>query len=139
MLLFHELKNLSTNRRIHSVQKIIFKFNSACLHQCAIVGPCLYIAGGFDSYSCIMDTVHRLDLTNGKWSKLPQMKMKRACFQLVSLGNFLFAIGGLTPGGYTKTIERFDMVSEEWELAAPLKESKYRHAATVTSKGKVRY
>ena len=86
-----------------------------------------------------MDTVHRLDLTNGKWSKLPQMKMKRACFQLVSLGNFLFAIGGLTPGGYTKTIERFDMVSEEWELAAPFKESKYRHAATVTSKGKVRY
>ena len=110
----------------------------ACLHQCAIVGPCLFVAGGFDSFSCIMDSVHRLDLTNGKWTKMPKMKNKRACFQLVALGDFLFAIGGLTPGGYTKTLERFDMISEEWELAAPLQESRYRHAACVTNKGKVK-
>lgn len=109
----------------------------ACLHQCAIVGPCLFVAGGFDSFSCIMDSVHRLDLTNGKWTKMPKMKNKRACFQLVALGDFLFAIGGLTPGGYTKTLERFDMISEEWELAAPLQESRYRHAACVTNKGKI--
>jgi len=108
-----------------------------CLHQCVVVGPCLYIAGGFDSFSVIIDEVWRLDLTDGTWKKLPPMKAPRACFQLVALGEYLFALGGLTPAGYTRSMERFEMMTEEWEFTAPLIHSLHRHAACITEQGKI--
>ena len=109
-----------------------------CLHQCVVVGPCLYIAGGFDNFSVIIDEVWRLDLTDGTWKKLPCMKAPRACFQLVALGEYLFALGGLTPAGYTRSMERFEMMTEEWEFTAPLIDSLHRHAACITDQGKVK-
>ena len=111
-----------------------------CLHQVVVVGACLYVAGGFDSFSCISKDFYCLDLTNGKWFQLPSMKSKRACFQLLALNQHcLFAIGGLTPSGFTKTVERYDLITNEWEYASSLQEPRYRHAATVTTRGKVYY
>merc|ERR1719361_1073659 len=66
------------------------------------------------------------------------MKSKRACFQLLALHQHcLFAIGGLTPSGFTKTVERYDLITNEWEYASSLQEPRYRHAATVTTRGKI--
>lgn len=78
-------------------------------------------------------------MTDGTWKKLPSMKAPRACFQLVALGEYLFALGGLTPAGYTRSMERFEMMTEEWEFTAPLIDSLHRHAACITDKGKVEY
>lgn len=125
-----------------------------CLHQITIVGPCLYVAGGFDGFSCIVGDFFRLDMTNGKWTELPPLQIKRACFQvnklgfftlgsfyffvqMIALNNHLFALGGLTPQGFTHSVERYDLTTNEWEYAAPLSEPRYRHAACVTSRGKV--
>ena len=124
-----------------------------CLHQITIVGPCLYVAGGFDGFSCIVGDFFRLDMTNGKWTALPPLQIKRACFQvsdfasfklvnlpiiqMIALNNHLFALGGLTPQGFTQSVERYDLTTNEWEYAAPLSEPRYRHAACVTSRGKV--
>jgi len=108
-----------------------------CLHQITIVGPCLYVAGGFDGFSCIVGDFFRLDMTNGKWTALPPLQIKRACFQMIALNNHLFALGGLTPQGFTQSVERYDLTTNEWEYAAPLSEPRYRHAACVTSRGKI--
>ena len=125
-----------------------------CLHQITIVGPCLYVAGGFDGFSCIVGDFFRLDLSNGKWTQLPSLQIKRACFQvctiifvpvlywkfqMIALNNHLFALGGLTPQGFTHSVERYDLTTNEWEYAAPLTEPRYRHAACVTSRGKVSF
>ena len=56
---------------------------------------------------------------------------------MIALKNHLFALGGLTPQGYTHSVERYDLTTNEWEWAAPLSEPRYRHAACVTSRGKV--
>ena len=60
-------------------------------------------------------------------------------FQMIALNNHLFALGGLTPQGFTHSVERYDLTTNEWEYAAPLTEPRYRHAACVTSRGKVSF
>ena len=59
--------------------------------------------------------------------------------QMIALNNHLFALGGLTPQGFTHSVERYDLTTNEWEYAAPLSEPRYRHAACVTSRGKVNF
>ena len=58
---------------------------------------------------------------------------------MIALKNHLFALGGLTPQGFTHSVERYDLTTNEWEWAAPLSEPRYRHAACVTSRGKVNF
>ena len=65
---------------------------------------------------------------------MPQRTKKN---NLLALNHHLFAMGGLTPTGFTKSVERFDMVTHEWEIAASLREPRYRHAACVTARGKI--
>jgi len=39
---------------------------------------------------------------------------------------YLYAVGGLTPKGYTSSIERLNRKRKTWELTSPLPSTRYR-------------
>uniref|UniRef100_H2XR86 BTB domain-containing protein n=1 Tax=Ciona intestinalis TaxID=7719 RepID=H2XR86_CIOIN len=113
---FHELTTLPETRALH------------CAVAC---DQYVFVVGGFDSYSCIVNNVHCFDLASGIWEDMPHLKIKRACFSLHVVSGFLYAVGGLTPNGYTSSVERLDRSRKTWELAAALPSTRYRHAGCV--------
>jgi len=54
------------------------------------------------------------------------LQIKRSCFTLHVVGGYLYAVGGLTPGGYTATVERLDRRGKRWEMAAAIPDTRYR-------------
>uniref|UniRef100_H2Z5U3 Uncharacterized protein n=1 Tax=Ciona savignyi TaxID=51511 RepID=H2Z5U3_CIOSA len=88
-------------------------------------------SGGFDSFSCIVNNVHCFDLASGKWEDMPSLRIKRSCFSLHVVSGCLFAVGGLTPNGYTASVERLDRRKKAWDMAAALPATRYRHAGCV--------
>lgn len=57
---FNELTNLPETRALH----------------CAIAcDQFVFVVGGFDPHSCIVNTVYCFDLANGIWSTMPNMKV----------------------------------------------------------------
>ena len=40
---------------------------------------------------------------------------------VVTLGNYIYAIGGLLNNEYLKTVERYDVLNDKWEFVASMK------------------
>ena len=57
---FHELATLPETRALH------------CVVAC---DQFVFVVGGFDPHSCIVDSVYCFDLANGSWSTMPSMKV----------------------------------------------------------------
>ncbi|XP_039267392.2 kelch-like protein 26 isoform X2 [Styela clava] len=101
------------------------------LHCALMVDHYVIIAGGFDKYSCITNEVYALDLATMIWNKLPNMKVKRGCFTLQYLDGYIYAVGGLTPTGYSNKVERYNRSKMKWEYVAQLPRTYYRHGGCV--------
>nr|CAB3259632.1 kelch-like protein 17 [Phallusia mammillata] len=113
---FHELALMNETRSLH------------CVVACE---QFLFVVGGFDSYSCITNSVYCFDLSTGTWDTMPNLRVKRACFSLHVVSGYIYAVGGLTPNGYTASVERLDRRKKTWELAASLPDTRYGHAGCV--------
>jgi len=57
---FHELALMGETRSLHSI--------AACDHF-------IFVAGGFDSFSCAVNTVHCFDLSDGTWHTMPHLRV----------------------------------------------------------------
>jgi hypothetical protein len=97
------------------------------------------IAGGVDEKSQILATVEAYDWQANEWRQLTPMLVGRFAFPLVRLGDGdVLALGGFTSEGRTRTSERFDPVSEDWNFSGELNGiSGDRIAATLLPDGRV--
>ena len=94
-----------------------------CPSAAACVDGYIYFAGG--SAGGTLSSVLRLDLTTvldeeGGWVEMEPMLHPRYKFALVALDGALFAIGGVNGIGVTKTVEMYDVQTDEWRMVASM-------------------
>ena len=53
---------------------------------------------------------------------------------VVTLGNYIYAIGGLLNNEYLKTVERYDVLNDKWEFVASMKYEREFPEAVVFNK-----
>jgi len=53
---------------------------------------------------------------------------------VVTLGNYIYAIGGWSGEGTLKTVERYDFLNNKWEFVASMKYERYSSKAVVFNK-----
>ena len=53
---------------------------------------------------------------------------------VVTLGNFIYAIGGENDEGTLKAVERYDVPNDKWEFVASMKYERYYPKAVVFNK-----
>ena len=72
----------------------------------------------------------RMDTGSLELIPQPPMHIERAYFKaLVSHScQYIYAIGGCNASGALKSVERFDLVENRWELVAPLNTPRYNFA-----------
>jgi Galactose oxidase, central domain len=83
-------------------------------HQAAVVGPSVFLFGGFDGRKTLSQTL-RYDLQSGRVSEMPPIPSDLAWFSAVTFGRKVILVGGFSiPGGYSDTMHVFDAAAGEW-------------------------
>lgn len=87
----------------------------------AIIGESLYAIGGHDGNK-YLNSVERYDIENDRWHEdVANMTVERTSFNVISLGNQIFAIGGQISGPKAcDVVEKFDVKTNTWTRCAPL-------------------
>ena len=90
-------------------------------HSCARLGSLLLVAGGF-SYktSEYTDSALTIDAVTGMASFVAKMNSAHAYFSLLTIGDSVLAIGGVTNGGYTAEVEVFIKSTKSWSQSSNL-------------------
>lgn len=65
-----------------------------------------------------------------KWFPLPTKNEFTITFGFGAVGGYLYAVGGMSPRGISRTVERFDPRTQEWKYVAPLKWGRYGISVT---------
>ena len=93
----------------------------------------LYILGGYNGKD-YLNSVHRFDYSSRSWSKVKSMNSSRGTFSsIVSPNcNFIYVIGGFN-GQPIDYVERYDVMNNNWEYLAPLKQKRFMHSAYLTT------
>lgn len=86
----------------------------------------LFITGGSNSKNCFI-----FDINDKKIEQVQDMSTVRAHHAAVSLGDFVYVIGGLTAQGVTGTCERFDLMQKTWQSIGDLIHPREKHSACV--------
>ena len=98
-------------------------FHSSCVHS-----GHLYVCGGKSgkASSCC----EQLNIYEGEWKFVADMKISRFIFRVVSCGKFIWAFGGLGTDLQTlNSAEFYDEVADEWTLTSSMIEKRSEHAA----------
>ena len=84
-------------------------------HSCARLGSILLVAGGF-SYktSEYTDSTLTIDAVTGTLSFAAKMNSPHAYFSLLTMGETVLAIGGVTNVDYTAEVEVFSNTTKSW-------------------------
>lgn len=82
--------------------------------------------GGFNSKSVFLY----------EWSKksleqVSDMKFERSFHSAVSLGDFIYVIGGAVSAEPTKSCERFDIIHKTWQSIGDLTHARHKHSSCV--------
>ena len=102
-------------------------FNRANHGCCAHVGQ-LFVCGGKD---CEASTCcEKLNLSEGVWKFVAEMKVARYCFHVISRGKFIWALGGQGYDGETlSSIEFYDEIADQWTLSTSMNEKRKFYGA----------
>jgi len=95
----------------------------------------LYATGGMSGYGhSHLDSIERLDPERVEegWQSAAPMLAPRYRHALVTLGKFLYAIGGESSGQVViASVERYNPALQQWQLVAPLAQPRMSHAVSV--------
>jgi N-acetylneuraminic acid mutarotase len=97
-------------------------------HDAVVLGDKIYVAGGWamtgkDGESKWHSTALVLDLSKSPlaWEELPEPPFRRRALSLATLGDRVYAIGGmLEEGGMTNDVHYYDSQAKSWQKAASL-------------------
>jgi N-acetylneuraminic acid mutarotase len=94
----------------------------------------IYVCGGSDGAT--INTLQYLDYNSKEWKGLANMIQKREDLGLV-YGNDkkLYAIGGYNGKECLKTVEKYDIISKKWELAASMNVARSCHGSVELADG----
>ena len=73
----------------------------------------LFVMGGYGADEALATTL-RYSKRSNKWKMIPKMEFTRFGMATLIIRNKIFVIGGRNNSGTFKTIETFDLDSEEW-------------------------
>jgi len=97
-------------------------------YGCTVFNRMLYVVGGCDRFSHSCADVQRYNPISNEWTNVPTMLTSRRRPAVVTLGNYIYAIGGWNDEGersgngkYTETVERYDVLNKKWEFVASMK------------------
>jgi len=101
-------------------------------HAAALHGR-IYTAGGFHFGSLVSAAVFRLDSPTGRWKRVANLPAPRHHMPLAVAGDSLYAVGGLSPDGFTavSTVWLYDERNDRWMERAPLPEPRGASAVGV--------
>jgi len=101
-------------------------------HAAALHGR-IYTAGGFHFGSLVSAAVFRLDSPTGRWKRVANLPAPRHHMPLAVAGDSLYAVGGLSPDGFTavSTVWLYDERNDRWSERAPLPEPRGASAVGV--------
>uniref|UniRef100_A0A1A9V6G9 BACK domain-containing protein n=1 Tax=Glossina austeni TaxID=7395 RepID=A0A1A9V6G9_GLOAU len=86
---------------------------------------CIYCVGTIGG----LTNFERFDLREGIWCKMPSLLNYRKHSDMVSYGNYLFCMGGLSLDNCAQnTGERFDIRSNKWEHISSMPSARYGHS-----------
>ncbi|KAL9917527.1 kelch-like protein 7 isoform 1-T2 [Glossina fuscipes fuscipes] len=86
---------------------------------------CIYCMGTIGG----LTNFERFDLREGIWCKMPSLLNYRKYSDMVSYGNCLFCMGGLSLDNRAQnTGERFDVRSNKWEHISSMPSARYGHS-----------
>lgn len=110
-----------------------------CNYGTAVQGNELYVVGGCYNV-CLKEYIHpfgfRYNPMSNKWTTIAPMQTDRCRFSLNFVGNFLYAIGGVSEADDSEEIfyfeesnsERYDAETDTWQYIATLPENRTQHA-----------
>ncbi|MDP2435503.1 MAG: kelch repeat-containing protein, partial [archaeon] len=97
----------------------------------------------YSGESCL-STVEIFDTTTNQWRSGAPMPTARCYIALASVGNTIYAIGGVTafiPGGwvFSTVVEAYDILTNQWTTSTPLPNSFTGIAMSATTVNNVIY
>jgi len=103
-------------------------------HQAVALPDSIYILGGSTGREQ-SSAMWKLDPSTFEITCLPSMNIPRSDFtSMVSHNcNFIYAIGGLnSQQGALNSVERFDLVLQQWSFVNPMKHPRHGHASSIS-------
>mmetsp|Transcript_16547 Transcript_16547/g.15847 ORF Transcript_16547/g.15847 Transcript_16547/m.15847 type:complete len:115 (+) Transcript_16547:1465-1809(+) len=93
----------------------------------------IYVLGGYNGQEYV-NTVERLEFATFKWTLMRPMNSARGTFSALVSSNcsFIYVIGGFN-GQPIDHVERYDVMHNQWEYLAPLKQKRFMHAACLAN------
>ena len=136
------------NARLNSVELYEFRPNqltewveifpmkhSRIGHSLVVADETLFALGGWNENGNISASVERLDDLYGEWIEVQPMNIARIFFAAVFYGGFIYVIGGW-PHEALNTVERYNIVHNQWSLVSKTRYGRYQHSAGVVD-GKI--
>ena len=97
----------------------------------AVVDDKLYVIGGYSSSrDGTVRAVEMYDPYTDTWQTKRDMPTERSGLQLVSVGNKIYAIGGIN-GVFTNAVEMYDTTNDTWYTKTPIPTSRHSFASAV--------
>ncbi|EDO46854.1 predicted protein [Nematostella vectensis] len=84
--------------------------------------PFRYCDNGVECYDLVRD---------GEWTRVPPMHQCRSNHSVLTLGGYLYALGGYDGNSYLNTVERYCPKTKEWTMVSPMIFSRSCFAAEV--------
>jgi hypothetical protein len=131
-----KIKN-NTSYVLDSVEKFDLEKNiwitCECLNTarkgfCAVMMPDgIYCLGGYDGIN-YLNSVEKFDFNSKRWKNVPPMNFAKCHFSCVTSNDYqyIYTLGGYD-GRSLAYIERFDIISNKWEILEKLPNPNYRH------------
>ncbi|XP_059617803.1 kelch-like protein 5 [Phlebotomus argentipes] len=117
-------------KTVKSLSPMNYKRRFCCA---AVLDGFLYVFGGEDSKNSFLNTVERLDLSNGIWNMETPMQTKRYDAGAAAFEGRLFVIGGFNEKNQClNSVERYDPQTKRWSLMAPMVKRRYHPGVTAT-------
>mmetsp|Transcript_17829 Transcript_17829/g.12783 ORF Transcript_17829/g.12783 Transcript_17829/m.12783 type:complete len:115 (+) Transcript_17829:1012-1356(+) len=93
----------------------------------------IYVLGGFNGVSYV-NNVDRFEPSSGSWTKMRPMSQSRGTFSALVAPScsHIYVVGGFD-GLPVEHVERYEVVRNQWEYLAPLKQKRFMHAACLSN------
>ena len=95
----------------------------------AAVNGKIYVIGGRNPYSGVLDVVEEYDPATDTWTTKAPMATDRYNSRAVAVNNKIYVIGGLDYSGALAVVEEYDPLSDTWTTKTPMPIVRYAFGA----------
>ncbi|ESO84084.1 hypothetical protein LOTGIDRAFT_93877, partial [Lottia gigantea] len=119
--LLEQMKHVSARAEIVYGQPHIFREHGKA--ACTLSND-IYVSGGTSSFGSAETRFVRFETKRNRWEYCLAMREPRCYHELVTVGHYIYTIGGFAPEDAVSNVERYDTIQKEWtrigNLAIPV-------------------